>query len=237
MSQYMARLLLRFYPSKWRAQYGPELEELLCARTFRTSDIFNVLWSSFGERMRQPFARFCICSLGGSGLIFFICLLFAVPLWSTLSAPATTVLREQGAKPSFLVQVAPFESLEVVRLGVPALITAFVTFALVLVLMWIFFSHSMEIRKRRWAKRFILFSGTVFVLSSVLSFLAWQNGSLAKLLDLYPDIQNAPLLSVGHCFMLLAVSTIGVTLLLQIPIVTFYVWRLRAIQPLMPSSG
>lgn len=180
--------------------------------------------------MRQPFFGLWFCLLAGSAVTFLTSLIFAHPLWRILAAPVSGVLREQGVKPSFMVQVTPFEGMKVVWLGVPALVTVFVTFALMLMLVWIFFSDSKEIQKRRWATRFIVSSGTVFVLSSVLSFVAWRNGSLAKLLELYPDVQNAPLLSVGHCFVLLAVSTIGATLLLQIPIVTFFAWRFRAMQ-------
>ncbi len=228
MNRHIARLLLRSYPFKWRALYGPEVEELLCKRAFRIGDIANILWSGLRERIRQPFAGFCFYSLAGGAFTFLTCVICARLLWRTFAAPVTTVLREQGMRPSFLVQVTPFEGLEVVWLGVPALITVFVTFALMLVLIWIYSSHVKGIRRRQWITRFVLSSGTVFVLSSVLSFAAWRNGLLGKLLELYPDVQNAPLLSVGHCFALLAISTIEATILLKIPIVTFFVWRFRA---------
>ena len=237
MNRQLARLLLSSYPSKWRAQYGSELEELLCGRVFKIPDIFNVLWSGFGERIRQPFAGFCFYSLLGSAFTFLTCLIFARSLWRTLAAPVTAVLREQGARPTAMITVRPWEAFEVIWLGIPALITVFVALALMLALTWIFFSPVMKFQRRQWAARFVLSSGTVFVLSSVLSFIAWQNGSLAKLLDLYPDVQNAPLLSVSHCFVLLAVSTIGVALLLQIPIVIFFAWRFRAMQACISSKN
>jgi Sec-independent protein secretion pathway component TatC len=229
MNPRLARLLLRSYPPEWRDQYGQELEDLLCRRAPRISDILDVLWSGFVERMRQPSFGLWFCLLAGSALTFLTSLLFADPLWRIVSAPVSSVLRQQGLKPDSMVTVAPFEGIEVVWLGVPALVTVFATFALMLILVWIYFSNAKEIQKRRWATRFVACSGTVFALCAVLSFLAWQNGSIAKLLQLYPDVQNAPLLSVGHCFLLLAASTMGVTLLLQIPVVTFFVWRFRGI--------
>jgi Sec-independent protein secretion pathway component TatC len=227
MKPRLARLLLRSYPPEWRDQYGQELEDLLCRRAPRISDLVDVLWSGFVERMRQPSFGLWFCLLAGSALTFLTSLLFADLLWRIVSAPASSVLRQQGFKPGSMVQVTPFEGIEVVWLGLPALVTVFATFALMLILVWIYFSHAKEIQKRRWATRFVACSGTVFALSAALSFLAWRNGSIAKLLQLYPDVQNAPLLSVGHCFLLLAASTMGVTLLLQIPIVTFFVWRFR----------
>jgi Sec-independent protein secretion pathway component TatC len=122
--------------------------------------------------------------------------------------------------------------MEVVWLGIPALLTGFIAYALLLMLVWRFFSDGHEPPKRRWATGFVTSSGSLFLLCAVFSFLAWQNGSIATLLQLYPDVQNAPLLSVGHCFVLLAASTLGATLLLQIPIITFFAWRFRAMQHL-----
>jgi hypothetical protein len=229
MNPRLARLLLRSYPPEWRGQYGQELEDLLCRRAPRMSDILDVLWSGFVERMRQPSFGLCFCLLAGSALTFLTSLLFADPLWRIVSDPVSSVLGQQGFKPASMVTVTPFEGIEVVWLGVPALVTVFATFALMLILVWIYFSNAKEIQKRRWATRFVACSGTVIALCAVASFLAWRNGSIAKLLQLYPDVQNAPLLSVGHCFLLLAASTMGVTLLLQIPIVTFFVWRFRGI--------
>ena len=230
MNRRLARLLLRSYRPEWRAQYGRELEDLLCRRPPRISDILDVLWSGFVERMRQPPFKLGFCLLAGTAVTFLTSVIFAPPLWRMFAAPVISVLREQGIRPGFMVQVTPFEGMEVVWLGVPALVTAFVTFALMLILVWIFFSDAKEIRKRRWATWFVASSGTVFSLCAVLSFLAWRNGSIAKLLQVYPDVGNAPLLSIGHCFLLLAVSTMGVTLLLQIPIVTFFLSRFRAMR-------
>jgi len=54
MNRRLARLLLRSYRPEWRAQYGQELEDLLCRRAPRIFDILDIMWSGFGERMRQP---------------------------------------------------------------------------------------------------------------------------------------------------------------------------------------
>jgi Sec-independent protein secretion pathway component TatC len=233
MNRRLARLLLRSYRPEWRAQYGQELEDLLCRRAPRISDILDVLWSGFVERIRQPFFGLWFCLLAGSAVTFLTSLIFAQPLWRILAAPVSGVLRDQGMGPRFMVQVTPFEGIEVVWLGIPALVTVFVTFALMLMLVWIYFSDAKEIQKRRCATRFVASSGSVFAFCTVLSFLAWRNGSIARLLQLYPDVRNAPLLSIGHCFVLLAASTMGVTLVLQIPIVTFFIWRFRATQDIV----
>lgn len=229
MNHRLIRLLLLSYPSKWRDEFGSELEELLRRRAFRVGDVFNVLWGGFTERTREPFTRFLLYSLLGSALVFLTSELFARPLWRILVSPVTTALQQQGAAtPGALVQLSPFEGLEVVWLGIPLLMTVFVTLAWMLILTWIFCSKSKDTQKREWARRFVPCSGTLLVFGSF-SFVAWQHGSVAKLLHIYPG-QDAPLLSVGHCYVLLALSTIGLILLLQAPAVAFFAWRFRTIR-------
>lgn len=227
MSDWLARFLLRSYPASWRAEYGSELEEVLSRRPFRIGIVFNVVWSGLTERMRQPFSRFAFYSLVGSVAAFFLSVMIAGPLWRMASAPVTAVLRAQGVDPPLLVQVSPWEGAEVVWLGILILLTVFITFAWMLVLAWVFFSGSKDALTRQWVIRLVPSSGILFALSS-LSFVAWQHGSLATLLNVYPD-QNAPLLSVGHCYLLLMLSTIGLTVLLQLPVLAFFGWRFMSV--------
>jgi hypothetical protein len=122
MNPRLARLLLRSYPPEWRDQYGQELEDLLCRRAPRISDLVDVLWSGFVERMRQPSFGLWFCLLAGSALTFLTSLLFADLLWRILSAPVSSVLRQQGFKPGSMVQVTPFEGIEKNGDGQPGLL-------------------------------------------------------------------------------------------------------------------
>jgi hypothetical protein len=72
----------------------------------------------------------------------------------------------------------------------------------------------------------------MFVLSTLVSFLSWQNGFLSKLLEWIPDLDNAPSVSLGHYFELFALSTLGLTVLLQAPIAVVFGLRFRAIRTL-----
>lgn len=94
MNHRLIRLLLLSYPSKWRDEFGSELEELLRRRAFRVGDVFNVLWGGFTERTREPFTRFLLYSLLGSALVFLTSELFARPLWRILVSPVTTALQQ-----------------------------------------------------------------------------------------------------------------------------------------------
>jgi hypothetical protein len=51
---------------------------------------------------------------------------------------------------------------------------------------------------------------------------AWRYGSLGTLLRIEPDLPNEQVVSIRHFFNLLAASTLGVAVLLQIPLVTVY---------------
>jgi hypothetical protein len=180
MNRPLARLLLRSYPVTWRAQYGQELEDLLCQRPTRLFDILDLIWSGFLERMRQPLSRLSLYALAGTAVTYVVSLVFARPLWGALATPVTDVLREQGIRPSAMIATRPLEQMEVVWLGVPALVTVLITFMLMLMLIWKFFSDAKEPEIRQWARRFVSFSGAVFAVCAVLSTLAWQNGSIAK---------------------------------------------------------
>jgi hypothetical protein len=237
MKPRLARLLLRSYPPEWRDQYGQELEDLLCRRAARISDILDVLWSGFVERMRQPSFGLWCCLLAGSALTFLTSLLFADPLWRILTIGsghrrATRARREthlhgsghtlRGHRGSVARSTGADYGIRHIRIDAH-------------LGMDLFFSCKGNPKTAMGNPICCLFRNCI-ALSAVLSFLAWRNGSIAKLLQLYPDVQNAPLLSVGHCFLLLAASTMGVALLLQIPIVTFFVWRFRGMQDLVAAK-
>jgi Sec-independent protein secretion pathway component TatC len=232
MNPRLIRWLLKSYPSKWRAEYGAEIEDLLAGRPMGVSDICNVLWSGLRERLHEPFACFLFLSLLGGAGAFAVSLVFSMRVWIAVAAPAVAVLREQGVKPPGLVTVTPWEGFEVIFLGIPVVLTAFIMFAWVLVLTWLFFMRGNDVQKKRWVRSFVLCSGAMFVLSTLVSFLSWQNGFLSKLLEWIPDLDNAPSVSLGHYFELFALSTLGLTILLQAPIAVVFGLRFRAIRTL-----
>jgi hypothetical protein len=44
--------LLRLYPAEWRAEYGPELDDILSGQPLTARVIGDVLWSAAGQRAR-----------------------------------------------------------------------------------------------------------------------------------------------------------------------------------------
>lgn len=48
----LARVLMRFYPPAWRAEYGDELNHILLSRPFGARVIADVLWNAMVQRAR-----------------------------------------------------------------------------------------------------------------------------------------------------------------------------------------
>jgi Sec-independent protein secretion pathway component TatC len=225
MNPQFIRWLLKSYPSKWRAEYGAEMEDLLAERPIGVSDICNVLWSGMRERLKEPFARFLFLSLLGGAATFLISLVLAMRVWIAIAAPAVAALREHGVKPPTLVTARPWEAFEVVFLGIPLVLTSLITFAWVLVLVWRLLRRGNDVRKKRWISRFVICSGAMFVLSMLGSFFWLQNGFLGKLLEGALEYGFVP--SVGLYFELFLFSTLGFTALLQVPVVVVFGLRFQ----------
>jgi Sec-independent protein secretion pathway component TatC len=225
MNPRFARWLLKCYPRKWQVEYGKEFADLLRRQPTGAADIRNVLWSALKEHTRQPRVRFLLLSLLGCGCVFGVALVFADPVWRFLSSPVAPVLRSQGIVPPRLIAGRPMEQLEVVFLGIPLLLTALAGYPGILGLAWNYAARIQGNRQRRLATSCAVCSATLFFLSVIVGFTAWQHGSLARLLAISPDFQNSPMVSVSHCFALLAASTLGLAMLPQIPVWIFYSLR------------
>ncbi len=128
----LARVLVNCYPSKWRAEYGSELADLIGQNPLNLAVVRDVLCSALKERARQPVAR----ALLGSGFVFLLALLFSDPLWRLVSSPVIVVPRYEGIQPPSLVALTPWEQLEVIYLGMPFLVAASIAWPCWLALAW-----------------------------------------------------------------------------------------------------
>jgi Sec-independent protein secretion pathway component TatC len=203
--------LLRWYPAKWRAEYGSELADLIGQQPLRLATVCNVLWNALKERARQPMAR----ALLGSGFVFFLAMVLSDPLWRLVSSPVIVVLRYQGTQPPNMVAVTPWEQLEVIYLGMPFLVATSIAWPCWLMVTWRRLTSST-------ARAFAVWSAALYVLCFVSGAVAWRYGSLRMLLRIMPDLPTVQVVSISHCFNLLAASTLGLAVLLQIPLVTVY---------------
>jgi Sec-independent protein secretion pathway component TatC len=211
--------LLRCYPSGWRSEYGAEMEDLLRGEPLSLSRICNVLWSALRERVRQPTARFAISSLLIGTGIFVLSVLCSHFLWRLVAAPVAQVLRDQRIDPPILVATSPWEQVLVIWLGIPLLFTLFAAYPFSLMFACRAFATWRPL------KPIAACSAMLYIGAVAGGLAAWQFGSFGILLRLLREARNAPVVSVSQCFGLLAASTLGVAVILQMPLVVMHSWR------------
>jgi hypothetical protein len=212
--------LLKCYPSRWRSEYGAEMEDLLNRQRLTFPGMCDVLGGALRERVRQPQARFVICS-GLIFLTFFMPAVFSAPLlWRLVSAPVVQVLRDQNIDPPKLLATLPWEQALLIWLGIPVLVTLFAVYPLSLAL------ACRGVVTSRAVKATAARSATLYAAGFTAGLVAWQCGSFGWLIRLLPQSQNMRPVSVGECFVLLAASTIGTAIFLQLPLVLHW-WHFR----------
>lgn len=238
MKSFLVRCLLAVYPSEWRKEYGPELEDLLLRRPLNAASVMDVLRSAATVRLRSLSSIYgrwpLLCALG-IVVAFSLSVVLSKPLWVSVSAPATQILRDNGIWPPNLVQVTPWDQFCVIWIELPLLVSLFAIYP------WLMFTARFAVAKRwkpargRAATRCLTYSGALFALSGILSFVAWQHGIPAGLFDIGANSQPGPMISVSHYFDIFAISTLGFALLLQMPLWAWFWWRLHPFKEMRGS--
>lgn len=230
MKSFLVRCLVAVYPSQWREEYGPELENLLLMRPLNAASVLDVLWSAARLRLGTSSGistQWILPCVLGMTVALGLSMVFAKPIWLLVSDPAPQILREKGIWPPNLVQVTPFEQFRVVWIELPLLVSLFAAYPwLMFIARFAFAKRWIHGRKHR-ATRCLIYSGALFALSGVLSFVAWQYGILAGLFNIGANPQSASMISVSYYFDLFAISTLGFALLVQIPVWSWFWWQLR----------
>jgi hypothetical protein len=212
--------LLKCYPSGWRSEYGAEMEDLLNRQQLTFPRACDVLGGALRERVRQPRARFVACS-GLMFIAFFMPAVFCSSLlWRLVAAPVAEVLRNQNTLPPMLLATLPWEQALVIWFGIPLLLTLFVVYpgSLALACRGVLTSRADKAAAAR--------SATLYAASFTAGLVAWQCGSFRWLIRLLQQSPNMRPVSVGECFGLLAASTLGTAIVMQLPLVLHW-WHSR----------
>jgi Sec-independent protein secretion pathway component TatC len=231
MRRLLVRGLLRLFPTKWRKEYGEEFEDLLMMQPLRLRSFANVAWSGLQQQLRitnHPLSivRCLVLMAGVTVAIYVVIIVFAFDLWRMFSAPAYEAFRSSGNQPVF-VQVAPSDTVKIVWFELPALITAFVAYPVVLCLAWLAFASRWKPADRSWTRAFGICSGALFILSGGFCLLAWQHGAVLSWEGFKPVVQNTSMLTVTEFFGRFAKSAVGFATLVQVPVLAVFLWRLR----------
>lgn len=180
----------------------------------------DVLGGALRERVRQPQARF----VAYSGLIF---VAFFTPavfcsslLWRLAAAPVAESLRNQNIHPPNLLVTWPWEQALVIWLGIPLLLTLFAFYPALLAL------ACRGVLTSRADKATAARSATLYATGFTAGLVAWQCGSFGWLTELLQESHNMRSVSVSECFGLLAASTLGTAIILQLPLALHW-WHSR----------
>lgn len=222
MKHRLVSWLLKCYPRGWRSEYGGEMEDLLRREPLTISTACNVLSGALRERVRQPRARFVIGSMLASGGLFTLAVLCSPLLWRVVAGPVTRVLIDQKLTPPMLVATPSWEQPSVVCLGIPLLVTLFAAYPVSVAL-----ACRKSVLSRR-VKTTAKCSAALYAAGFVAGFAAWHCGSFRWLLQLGLQSQNVQAVSMTECFGLLAASTLGTAVILQVPLLLLHSWHAKA---------
>ena len=231
MKESVIQKLLRLYPAKWRNEYGVELQDLLHREPLRLTVVLNVGSSALRQQLRLSnhpagLAGALARMTAGVAAIFVLSMILSPPLWRLISVPMAESLSQSGL-PSRLIQNKPFETFAIIWLGLPLLVTAFVAYPLILCLARVQLASTWTTQRKRWATAFVICSGGLFFLSGAGGFVAWQHGVVLTLRGVEPLVGLASTPSVSACFARFARSILEFGILLQIPVLALFIFRVR----------
>jgi Sec-independent protein secretion pathway component TatC len=223
--------LLLLYPAKWRNEYGAELEDLLLTERLRFIVVLNVVWSALRQQVRisnhpAGLVRSLALMSGGVGAVFVLSMILSVPLWRLILLPMAEALAQSG-RPPRLIQEKPFEGFAILWLGLPLLVTAFVAYPFMLCLVRVKVASTWTPQRKRWATAFVIWSGSLFFLSGVSGLVAWEHGVVLTLRGFEPLMRHTSIMTVSACFGRFARSILEFGILVQIPVLAFFITRIK----------
>ncbi|MBI4877439.1 MAG: twin-arginine translocase subunit TatC [Acidobacteria bacterium] len=188
-----------------------------------------MLRMSFLEHLEELRSRI-LKALGGLGVAFVLCLVFANDLWVAVSKPAIDALKRIGADPN-LAQLTPMDAFTTIWVKVPMLAAIFIASPWVLYQVWAFIAPGLFKKERRWATPFILCSAGLFILGGLFAYFVAFRFGLEFLLSIGHDIHVKPVVSIVEYFDLFVNVMLGIGLVFELPILVFFLTLLRITTP------
>lgn len=189
----------------------------------------GMLRMSFLEHLEELRSRI-LKALGGLGVAFVLCLIFANELWKAVSKPAIDALKKIGADPN-LAQITPMDAFTTIWVKVPMLAAVFLASPWILYQVWAFIAPGLYRKERRWATPFIVCSAGLFILGGVFAYFVAFRFGLEFLLSIGRDINVKPVVSIVEYFDLFVNVMLGIGLVFELPILVFFLTLLRITTP------
>ena len=171
-----------------------------------------------------------IYALGGLGVSFLLCLIFANDLWRIISAPGLQSLKNVGAEPN-LVFLKPVEAFSVLWVKAPMLAAIFLAAPWLVYQIWAFIAPGLYKRERRWAAPFVICTAGLFILGGLFAYFVAFRFGLEFLFGIGKDIGVKPVIQASEYFDFFVNVTLGIGLVFELPVMLFFLTLLRIVSP------
>ena len=190
----------------------------------------GMLRMSFLEHLEELRSRI-LRALGGVGVAFLFCIIFAEKLWVVVSEPATQALITLGIKDPKLAQLTPMEAFSTIWVKLPMLASIFVASPWILYQVWAFIAPGLYKKERRWAAPFVICSAGLFILGGLFAYFIAFRFALTFLLKIGKDAGIRPYIGPTEYMDLFINVVLGVALILEMPVLIFFLTLLRVVSP------
>src|SRR3981081_4345790 len=135
----------------------------------------------------------------GLGVAFVLCLYFAERLWILVQEPAAVALTNLGFKPD-LIQTSPMESVSIIWMKLPLVVSLFVASPWILYQVWAFIAPGLYKKERRLAAPFVISSAGLFITGGLFAYFVAFRFGLTFLLGLGRSNYITPMVTITHYF-------------------------------------
>lgn len=166
----------------------------------------------------------------GFGVAYALSLTFTHPLWKFVCRPADQALKALGYPPMLYV-VDPMDGFNIVWIGLPLVVAAFLSAPWMLYQLWAFVAPGLYREERRWAGGFAIGAALLFVGGGAFAYLVLFRYGLTFLLGIGREEGMGAVVSVKLYFGLLVNVVLGVGIMFELPVLIFLLTVIGLVTP------
>ena len=188
----------------------------------------GMLRMSFMEHLEELRSRI-LRALGGFGVAFLACLIFAGSLWDYVQAPGLAAFKIIGH--GGFIAIDPMEQFSIIWMWTPLVASLFIASPWVIYQVWAFISPGLYPKERRWAVPFILCTAGLFISGGLFAYFVAFRFALTFLFNIGGPMGVLPLISIDKYFDLFVDVMLGISLVFELPVLIFFLTLIRVASP------
>jgi sec-independent protein translocase protein TatC len=188
----------------------------------------GMLRMSFMEHLEELRSRL-IRAIGGFGVAFLACLIFAGQLWDWVQAPGLAAFKTIGR--GGFIAIDPMEQFSIIWMWTPLVGSLFIASPWVIYQVWAFISPGLYPRERRWAVPFVLCTAGLFISGGLFAYFIAFRFALTFLFNIGGPMGVLPLISIDKYFDLFVNVMLGISLVFELPVLIFFLTLIRVASP------